>query len=241
MPDLDSLTDESIDGMPEPSPESENFVTGEADSGDSDQPSEDTVADSDEAVNSFRPTDKDGVTFDPEQHATDAEGRPKTRKDGRWAKKRGRKKGDQTGSTLGTGGVGKKQSARTAEANHVMTGKALASMTITMGRAVSSDFEPVYDPAAGVDERLMLEQAFAEYAESRDMQDIPPGIALSMALMVYITPRLAMTHTQTRMQRFSNWAGSKWLAWKNRRAKKAGKKAKPDKTEDKAEDKENAA
>jgi hypothetical protein len=103
-------------------------------------------------------------------------------------------------------------------------------MLITVGMLVSDEFAPMRDPASGIDERLMLEASFASYFESKEMTDIPPGVALSFAIMAYIGPRLVMPKTQTRTQRFGNWLGQKWLKRKNAKAAKASaKQAKADK------------
>lgn len=223
MSELDALVNNTLDSMSEPSEHVINQADRESEPLSSDNGERSTGTPS----QTIPDVDIDGKAFDPEQHATDANGTPKKTQAGRWAKKRGRK----NGSTVG-GPAGQKEAAETLKGSaHVQTGKAATSLLVTMGMMWSEEFQPIRDHANGIDERLMLESAFSDYFAAKDIDDIPPGVALTFAIVAYIGPRLTMPKTQSRTQRFGNWLGQKWLKRKNR---KAARKAEKTANEEKA-------
>ena len=209
MSELETLVINTVESMSEPSDfaidQFNQDATPESTGGGATDTPSDTVPD----------TDSDGKFFDPEQHAVTADGTPKRTQAGRWAKKRGRKSGSTVGGQ--TGPSEDQRAAMSGSATH-QTGKAAAAMLITCGMLVSDEFQPTRDHASGVDERLMLESAFAEYFAAKDIDDIPPGVALSFAILAYIGPRLTQPKTQSRSKQFGNWIGQKWLKRKNKKA-----------------------
>lgn len=163
------------------------------------------------AVNHSTTTDIDGTVFDPEQHAVDADGNPKLTAAKRFAKKRGRKGGGE--SQLKT------ERPVDHRADSRAAGVGAANLFIALGMMVSPDFAPVIDQKQGINEKAMLESAFGDYFAAKEMGDLPPGLALTAALLFYVAPRLSAPTTRTRVSRFKNWVGSKVLAWRSRKNK----------------------
>lgn len=164
--------------------------------------------------------DVHGLRFDPAIHVTDADGNPKLTKTKKLRRKSGRKPG-QTAKTIFdskdrnvTGlSVDEKVQARA-------TGEAAASALIMLGVVVGGDeWNPVIDESSGLDERQNLSHAFGDYFEQKELTDIPPGVALTIAISAYMIPRFTMPKTQTRFQTFKEWIATK-LA--KRRVRKNG-------------------
>ncbi len=169
------------------------------------------------------PTDGEGEIWNPELHATGADGKGVLTDAGRWRKKRGRKPGQTTAKTnaaqsvVGTPGPTPEQKA---ELNFNATGAACASIMFTLGQAFGGrEWAPRVDK--DLDENAMLTSAFTDYARAKDMRDIPPGVALSFAIIAYVGPRFTMPETKSRLQK-----GREWLYGKiaNYKAKKLARK-----------------
>lgn len=169
--------------------------------------------------------DADGSPFDPAIHVTDAEGNPKLTTTGKLRKRPGRKSGTGTAtkSTIATGPAPdpEAEARRAARA----TGTVAANLLISMGCMFGGDeWQPRRD--AGYDEKAYLETAFADYCEATGVSDIPPGLALTIAISAYAGPRFAMPKTRSKTKSFF-MAIKKW--WVNRKLKKHGLKATEDK------------
>lgn len=170
--------------------------------------------------------DKRGDTFDPNIHAVEEDGTPKMTAAGNFSKKRGRKAG-QTNSTLNTGSVQKPQETidpqKALKNKQRQAGNAAANTLITLGVVMGGEeWQPIKNEEHGIDEKFTLEMAFSDYFEAKQMEDIPAGIALSIAIIGYAAPRFTMPKTQERSK--SLWGKvKKW--WINRKLKKHGLKA----------------
>lgn len=170
--------------------------------------------------------DKRGDTFDPDTHATNDDGSPKMTAAGYFAKKRGRKAGS-TKSTLNTGSAQKHQETidpqKAVKAQQRMAGNAAANTLITLGVVMGGEeWQPMKSEEHGIDEKMTLEMAFSDYFEAKNMDDIPAGVALSIAVMGYALPRFTMPKTQQRSK--TMWGKvKKW--WINRKLKKHNLKA----------------
>lgn len=161
-------------------------------------------------------TDKSGNTFDPAIHKIGDDGKPVFTKAGNFAKKRGRKTG-QTNSQLKTGVPEKSPEQKQIESARA-AGVALANVLITTGRAIGGvEWDPVVTD--NINERANLENAFADYCQVKGVSDIPPGIALTMAIGAYVLPRFTMPVTKTRVSKFKDWMQAKIANWKVKRNK----------------------
>jgi hypothetical protein len=168
-------------------------------------------------------TDVDGNSFDPSIHKTNKAGEPTTSTKGKLIKKAGRKASPQKTSSF-VGGQGAQQSQREvqngqARASGIMTANLLLQVGIVMG---GEEWYPQTDEASGLNEKSMLENAFADYFQATGKTDIPPNIALIVAVGAYVLPRFTMPKTKTRVQ--SLFGGiKKWFI--NRKLRKHGLKA----------------
>jgi len=105
------------------------------------------------------------------------------------------------------------------------TGVASANMLISLGRAIGGEeWKPIKNTEYKIDEKLNLENAFADYFEATGKTDIPPGMALTIAVGAYALPRFTMPATQKRAGKVKQWF-VKLLA--DRKLKKHGMKAQP--------------
>lgn len=185
-----------------------------------------------EQANTTSNTDSAGVIFNPEIHAVDADGKPKLTKAGRFAKRRGRKPGADKPSRESyikrPGGSSVSPKVSPGELTEADIQKArqmgvgMANMLFAAGRALGGEeWEPRVDAATGVNERLHVESAFADYFVATGKTDIPPGMALALAIGAYALPRLtAGPKTQSRLKaigaKIAGW-------WHSRKAKGKGK------------------
>jgi len=172
--------------------------------------------------------DSDGNPFDASVHKTDRDGNPTLSKLGKLIKKPGRKvggKNGESGSFIGGVGVNKLSDEQQQKIQCRASGKMAANLLITLGMvAGGEEWQPVRDEKTGLDEKLMLEGAFADYFEATGQSDIPPGMALTVAIGGYALPRFTMPKTQSRMSKMTG-SIKKW--WINRKLKKHGYTAVP--------------
>ena len=173
--------------------------------------------------------DVDGNPFDPSVHKTDKHGNPTLTKLGTLIKKPGRKSGTKNSESRSfIGGIAQSEEATPEQSLKVQaraSGVMAANLLITMGMVAGGDeWRPMKDQATGLDEKLMLEGAFADYFEATGKTDIPPGMALTVAIGGYALPRFTMPKTQSRMSKVKN-AIKQW--WINRKIAKHGFTAVP--------------
>lgn len=184
-------------------------------------------------------TDKRGEYFNSELHAVDDDGKPRLTAAGYFAKKRGRKNG-QTASVIGS--IESQQNAPQQNHNALhkqkMAGRAAANTLLMLGVVVGGDeWHPMKNAEHGLDEKANLESAFSDYFVAKNMDDIPAGIALSIAIIGYAAPRFTMPKTQARSK--SAWQKLK-IWYVNRKLKKHRLKAVDDGQERTAEENKKA-
>lgn len=196
---LTSIADGLIEAMPEP----QDHVINKQD--DSENP---------EKTNK---TDSAGTVFDRDIHKVDESDNPVIGKKGTFLKKRGAKKSTLNIPKNDEPSIGQNENACS------VAGKAAANLVIMLGVVIGGqDFEPIVDEKSGTDEKKNLETAFGQYFVHKNIDDIPPGIALSVAIVGYALPRFTMPKTKTRMSKVKDWITKK-LA--NQKLKKHGLKA----------------
>lgn len=131
--------------------------------------------------------------FDPTIHATNADGSPRKTVDGKFALKRGRK----------TGGMGTSSPVPVVSsdiASRRATAVTMVSLLTTTGVTIfGSEWIPVKDEKAGVDERENLVVAFDRYFEATGTLDLPPSLVLVVAVGAYAIPRFTMPETKKRV------------------------------------------
>ncbi len=164
--------------------------------------------------------DKAGFAFDPEKHEIKKDGTPKLSKNGLLCRKPGRQKKPQSRVFPGAQPL-PEQTAEplpgTETAHYQAVGAFAASMLFNAGMMIDAD---EWQPAEH--ERAMLTDAFANYARAQGVEDIPPGLALVIAVGSYVGPRMVKQKTRGKLGRFID-------KWKNRKQKKAPPKdEKPD-------------
>lgn len=165
--------------------------------------------------------DAEGTIFDPSQHSG-----TKTAS-GAWRKKSGRKPGGQANAPRSRLNLPNANSGTTASsaqspdskiASSRATGKMAANLFLMLSCGIGGqEWMPRTVP---MDEKAMLEEGFADYFQSKEWEDMPPGIALVACLGMYAMPRFAMPKTQERAKGFKNWIAGKYINWKAARAKK---------------------
>lgn len=170
--------------------------------------------------------DVDGNAFDPALHKVDKNGDPTTSPKGNLIKKPGRKAPKTQGASNSVIGV-KQETPTDPNAQMKMqahaSGKMAANLLMTLGVvAGGEEWQPLKDNTSGMDEKKMLESAFADYFEATGKTDIPPGMVLTIAIGGYMLPRFTMPKTQSRLGKVKNWIAKK-LA--DRKLKKHGLKA----------------
>ena len=84
--------------------------------------------------------------------------------------------------------------------------------------AGGAEWQPRVDNSIGLNEAETMTKAWRDYYAAKGIRDIPPGVALTIALAAYTLPRAMMPQTQSRLQRLKNWFAAKYLGWKSRRA-----------------------
>lgn len=155
--------------------------------------------------------DSIGTVFDPDNHASNADGTPKTTKTGRFAKKRGRKPG-VTNTTPKVSTLGETSKPRENPNNSMALGRATAETIFALGQMVGGDeWRPIYDEKHGIDERGQMVSAWAAYYDATGKTDLPPWLGVSVAMISYAGPRFRMPKTQTRFQRAWYWFKGKYL------------------------------
>lgn len=155
-------------------------------------------------------TDSAGTVFDPELHATNAEGEPSLTATGKFRKKRGASKVA-------------KQTTVAADAQRKAEARAsgvLAANLMTHTATMLLGEEWITRKVGEYDEQAHLDKAFGDYFEAKEIQDFPPGVALTIACMSYAAPRLISgKETKSKMQRVKLWLVEKGAKLKRKRSK----------------------
>jgi len=222
MIDVDGLADETATTQPDPSEHVISEAEAERQEAGEDQGDGGGGADFGGGA-ADAPTDRDGRSFDPEIHVTDADGEPRLTAKGNLKKRPGRKGGGDgsAASTVATGPSAADQpdpeAAKAREAGR-NAADALIMMGVTIGGA---EWQPVVDKRSGVDERAQLREAWGQYFEEKGYADIPPGVALTIATVGYAAPRLLQgEQTRSRVSKLGTWIKAKWNGWRGKRKAK---------------------
>jgi hypothetical protein len=224
--DVDSIADDIVNELPEPSQNAIDQAARESGGG-----AEGTVD-----------VDALGVPWNPQYHATGSDGKGIKTARGNWRKRRG-----VSGSApvLNTSGTGKSDGAgdggATAEPADTPTGPSAKEIAARQGGVMASrllvrfsvglggtDFLPAVLTGPGgvsINEQEMLDGAFADYFAAKGWEDLPPGWALFGALSMYYLPRLQMPKTKERAKGAFGWIRDKYQAWRFRRGEKRAGKA----------------
>ncbi|HKI68325.1 MAG TPA: hypothetical protein VKA67_01965 [Verrucomicrobiae bacterium] len=168
------------------------------------------------------PVDRDGARFHPDLHEADESGKPIVNKDGTLKKRRGRHgaKKDAARSQLNRPSQIEQMGADAAEA-----GRHMANAIFMFGRVVGGEeWEPMVVPEYGIDEQKQMGDAWSQYFSAKGVNDIPPGIAVTIVTGSYIAARLNKPITKTRLQKVKGWCFEKYGAWRGR---KTAQKQKP--------------
>ncbi|AUR89579.1 coil containing protein [Vibrio phage 1.125.O._10N.286.49.F5] len=152
--------------------------------------------------------DADGNTFDLSLHSVDDNGHPKLTAKGKLRKKRGRKGASTLSSSTASNKVA--QVAISEKAKFQAVGAGAANALICLGLAIGGeDFAPIRN--ADMDEKSNLEKAFADWAETQEVEDIPPNLALTIVVGSYLFPRLVMPRQVTKFQMLKQWLKLKFF------------------------------
>ena len=159
--------------------------------------------------------------FDPAIHLTGADGKPVKTKTGKFRKKPGRpaSNGKAASTVYKAESAEKSPEALKREQAH-QTGKFAAGALIQLGVTIGGDeWMPTTVQTEGgpISEQAGLEYAFGNYFESQGLTDIPPGIALAIAVGGYALPRFTKPKTKSQLGKLKDFIGSKYLAWRSRR------------------------
>lgn len=145
--------------------------------------------------------------FNPDIHATDENGNPVRNKSGSYRKKRGRKKGLDSADLAGQ-----------------QVGVMMAGIFFGVAQQIGGDeWQPT--PI----ERENIGVAAGVYANSKGVEDLPPGLALAIVVIAYAAPRFTKPQTRQKMsQARKNWRLFKWFNRKKEKPiKEVEKEANP--------------
>ncbi len=138
--------------------------------------------------------------------------------------KRGRGRPKGATSKVKIPGTGAKENVAIAPpedttASARMTAASCTQLTILAATIIGGpDFQPGMNPMVNQRDDVFLNDAYFEYCKAKNFNDIPPGVALCAALMVYAAPRFQQPATQSRMKSLAQKVGG--FIGKFRRGKK---------------------
>jgi hypothetical protein len=143
----------------------------------------------------LEPIVKNYEGFDPNAHAVNADGTPRMKTGGGFAAKRGRKPGQTSqGKNVAT-----KSATLQASPQNEVTAKLCANVLINGGVQL---FGPHWAPI-DKQEGDSLKGAFKDYFDSIGGVDLPPGIALVIAVGMYTLPRVMHEETQKKIDKWA--------------------------------------
>lgn len=152
--------------------------------------------------------DSEGTVFNPELHATDKDGNPSVTPLGKFRKKRGASKVSTVSNAQ-------------EQQDKINNAKAAASAAVDMSlQSLELLLGPEWKPIQqdGIDERANLKAATANYFIAKDINDFPPGVALTVVVMAYAMPRVTTgKETKTRLAKAKVWAAEKLNNLKRKR------------------------
>lgn len=149
--------------------------------------------------------DSENQPFDKSIHVTDKEGNPVLSKNNRLKRKPGVKKQSTKLPFI----------SQPDSPNYRETGRETVDIIVTIGKSLGGqEWEPIYivdekTKEVKVDEYRDLCDKFSKYYEQKGIQDFPPGVALSIAMLAYVGPRLFQPHTQSKLSKVKMWFKNK--------------------------------
>lgn len=147
--------------------------------------------------------DKNGFSFDPDIHETKKDGTPKLSKNGVLCRRPGRRAGASK-SRVFTGPQPGEQAEilpGTESAHYDAAGRAMAQTIFAAGAALfGEEWQPQRVESVGLDEDAQMQSAWADYFRARGVVDVPPGVAVGIAMVSYALPRLSMPKTRNRIK-----------------------------------------
>lgn len=145
-----------------------------------------------------------GETFDPSIHEVNADGTPRLTKDGKPRRKRGRKGSGNAGgsrsSVSGDGSTVPPVGTVTVDYNN------LATITCNLFFTGTTSFlGKAWEPSQA--EVVSIHSSTKRFLEHYQIEDIPPGLALVLAVGVYAIPRLNDDETKRNIRRYARSLG----------------------------------
>lgn len=159
--------------------------------------------------------DTAGVAWDSSIHATGKDGRGVKTASGAWRKKRG-VAGQTSKVAKPVQQVAAEQAASTA--NATATGAAIAGSIFMLGRTFGGE---KWTPTS--DEVKVQTDAWANYCIAKNIGDFPPVVAVCIAVLGYVGPRLFIPETKERAGKIKGWFSIRVARWRvKRELKKRG-------------------
>jgi hypothetical protein len=171
----------------------------------------------------LQPVDKNGKAYNPDTHEiSPLTGKAiKKRRGGTTAKKS--VIGGSTNASSKQSVADSSPSVDDGVAKARATGQFAAAATVAVCVGIFGDeFQPIKNSEK--DEFAYLENAYANYFLATGKTDLPPSMALIVAIGMYAAPRLTQPKTKTKLGGFKDWAASKFLAWRGKKALKNAEK-----------------
>lgn len=157
-------------------------------------------------VQSSPDSQKSGDIFNPEIHAVGKDGQPKLTKTGKFRRKR---VVSVVGMPLKSGGVNQKPvpivngSLGSGEGQRKMAAKVATDATFSLGMLLGgAAAKPLVDAKIGIDEHQQLFFAWDNYLMAKNINDIPPGVALAIGLSGYGMRVMMLDATQQKTKSF---------------------------------------
>jgi hypothetical protein len=159
-------------------------------------------------------TDVLGVPWNPAEHATGQDGKGVRTAKGSWRKRRGLKGSQSHVATDAAGRVPEPSqeeiNKRSAEHQSRMAGAVVGTLVIRISTAVGGDhFSSRTHSVPNTDikwtDQGMLQEAFGDFFVAKGVTDVPPGVALTGALMMYYLPRFQEPAVRERAGGIIHW------------------------------------
>ena len=147
-------------------------------------------------------TNAHGEKFDPNIHKADDDGNPITTKAGKFRLKPGRKSGSSGHAQSRINSPYADRESYSEKPEISPAAQTAAAMYIHSG-VMLFGHEWLPDPA--IKEQEALAKAFHDYLETKNIEDIPPSLALFIACFGYAAPRLQKPQTQSRLETLILW------------------------------------
>jgi hypothetical protein len=149
--------------------------------------------------------DSDGIVFDPEIHATNAEGKPSLTPKGRYRKKKGK---GQSSSTIRGAGLSSLNQEAAREEEIVRCAKQMTGLFFSIMQlpiVFGEEGAPIIDEENFINEPALVFNAHKNYFDLKGPVDVPPWLELSLAYTTVAGKRFTMPKTKTKMQKLREW------------------------------------